>query len=241
MKALLVGAALAAAVLVLLPSRVEVPGGTRRVVPAAPSAPVLLSRSVTVGSAVLLGAAVGLVVGGPAGALGALATAAGALVVPGRLAARSARPGALDAAEAALAGELMTACVEAGLPLTAALHQVSAAMPGPTGAALGRAAQTLAVGAEPTSALGPLLAQRSTARLARSLVRALTTGAAPGPVLAAASAGQRDQARSARVSRARGIGSKAALPVGLCFLPAFVLVAVVPVVVGGLGQAVPGP
>jgi tight adherence protein B len=53
-------------------------------------------------------------------------------------------------------------------------------------------------------------------------------------VLAAAADSERVRVRSTRVSRARTAGSLAALPVGLAFLPAFVLVAVVPIVVGSL-------
>jgi Flp pilus assembly protein TadB len=239
--ALLVGAAVATALLLALPppSRLS----PQRGLPAAAgrATPALLSPLATTGSAVLLGGAVAVVLGGPAGVLGAVAAVGVSMLVLHRLAQLAARPRPLDAGDAALAGDLLAACVEAGLPITVALDQVAAAMPGPMGDALGRVGQMMAVGAEPATALAPLVAQPSTARLARGLVRALTSGVAPGPVLGAAAAGQRDRLRSARVARARGIGSRAALPVGLCFLPAFVLVAVVPVVVGGLSQAVAGP
>ena len=56
----------------------------------------------------------------------------------------------------------------------------------------------------------------------------------PVDVLQAAAEAERGRRRSHRVSRARAAGSLAALPLGLFFLPAFVLVAVVPVVVGSL-------
>jgi hypothetical protein len=41
----------------------------------------------------------------------------------------------------------------------------------------------------------------------------------------------RDTARRAAEARARSLGARAAAPLGLCFLPAFVLVGVVPIVV----------
>ena len=47
-----------------------------------------------------------------------------------------------------------------------------------------------------------------------------------------------DLRRSARAdveSRARAVGVKAAIPLGVCLLPAFVLVGVVPLVAGSLG------
>ena len=40
--------------------------------------------------------------------------------------------------------------------------------------------------------------------------------------------------RAALEARARSVGVKAALPLGVCLLPAFILVGVVPLVVGSL-------
>jgi hypothetical protein len=42
------------------------------------------------------------------------------------------------------------------------------------------------------------------------------------------------QAHSQRLQRVRQLGVKAALPLGLCFLPAFILLGVVPIAAGFL-------
>jgi hypothetical protein len=48
----------------------------------------------------------------------------------------------------------------------------------------------------------------------------------------------RDAARWDAQARARALGARAAAPLGLCFLPAFVLVGIVPVV-AGVGPLLP--
>jgi hypothetical protein len=156
-------------------------------------------------------------------------------------AARRLAPGAvLGERDAALAAELVAAVVEAGVPLAVAVSHVAAALPGPVGEGLARAERLHAVGASPRAAFAPMLTDPATMRLARGLVRAQESGLPPVPVLAAAATMQRDRLRSVRLQRARGAGSRAAVPLGLCFLPAFLLVAVVPVLVGGFGAVVTG-
>ena len=76
------------------------------------------------------------------------------------------------------------------------------------------------------------------APLGRTMGRAQATGA---PVVPAIERLADDLARRAREDveeRARAVGVKAALPLGLCLLPAFLLVGIVPLVAGlltGLG------
>jgi Flp pilus assembly protein TadB len=142
--------------------------------------------------------------------------------------------------DVALAADLVVAVVEAGVPLPAAVQAVAAQLPGSAGAGLGAAARLLTVGAAPSAALSSLLAEPAAAPVARAVRAALESGASPVPLLEAAAGSQRERARSARLRRARGLGSRAALPLSLCFLPAFVLVAVVPVVLGGLSTVLSG-
>jgi len=146
----------------------------------------------------------------------------------------------LDEHDVALAADLLVAVVEAGVPLPAAVQAVAGLLPGPVGASLRAAARLLTVGAAPSAALSSLLDQPAAAPVARAVRAALESGASPVPLLEAAAGSQRERARSARLRRARGLGSRAALPLSLCFLPAFVLVAVVPVVLGGLGAVLSG-
>ena len=78
------------------------------------------------------------------------------------------------------------------------------------------------------------------APLGRVLARADESGA---PVADAVARLSDDLARDARADaedRARSVGVRAALPLGLCLLPAFVLVGIVPVVAGLVGPLLSG-
>jgi len=143
--------------------------------------------------------------------------------------------------DVALAADLVAASLAAGVPLMGAVRATGAAVGGEVGALLLEVSHRHAVGADPASAVAGLSAGASTARLGRALLRATESGMSPVDVLQAAAEAERGRRRSDRVSRARAAGSLAALPLGLFFLPAFVLVAVVPVVVGSLaGVLTPG-
>ncbi|MEZ5096297.1 MAG: type II secretion system F family protein [Nocardioides sp.] len=83
----------------------------------------------------------------------------------------------------------------------------------------------LALGADPASAYAMLADDPVLAPLGRTLARAQASGA---PIAAAVEALSTDLARERRAraeDRARGVGVRAALPLGICLLPAFVLVA----------------
>ncbi|MFH5824961.1 type II secretion system F family protein [Georgenia sp. AZ-5] len=71
--------------------------------------------------------------------------------------------------------------------------------------------------------------------LAQALEPAWVDGAAPGPLLRRAAAAVRaDRHRQAQEAAAR-LGVRLVLPLGLCFLPAFILLGVVPVVLAAGG------
>ncbi|TDC45626.1 type II secretion system F family protein [Jiangella ureilytica] len=129
-----------------------------------------------------------------------------------------------------LAADLMAAALAAGCPPAVAAETVGSAIGGPLGRALVDAAAAASVGVEPGRAWSDLAADAAVRPLARALTAATTRGTSPSPVLARVSADARDAARWAGEARARSLGARAAAPLGLCFLPAFVLVGVVPVV-----------
>lgn len=183
---------------------------------------------------VMLGAAVWSGVGGLSGLIVGIALAVVGVVIGRRTARvpRAARPSSPE--QAALAADLLTAALDAGLPIGTALAATGSALGGNLGEALQDAAALQAVGADPTAATRALRTHPGGARLARALARAQDSGMAPGAVLAAAAQAERDRARSEQLSRAASAGAFAALPVGLLFLPAFVLVTVVPLVLGSL-------
>ncbi len=229
----LVAALAAGGAVVLLGSSTRALARSR---PAARGSAERLSRLwVAVGS--LVGAAVLAWTGAPAGLV--LGTVAGlGTAWAGRRWGSSAEPDSAQqpgASDTAVAADLIVAAVGSGVPVTAALEAVGRAVGGSVGAALSASARLDQAGAPPETAYRSLLEQDATARIGRALQQARVSGASPTAVLDGAARAERERRRSMRVSRARGAGSLAAIPVGVLFLPAFVLVAVVPVVVGAIG------
>jgi pilus assembly protein TadC len=178
------------------------------------------------------GCAVGLLVGGAGGAV----LAVGSGLAADRLLRRPGGPDAGAALERELpaAVDLLAVCLAAGLPVGSAVAAVADAVPEPLAAALGRVARLSRVGAEPRRAWAA--APDELAPLARVLVRAGESGSAAGPALRALAADARAASR-ARIERdARRAGVWVLAPLGLCFLPAFVCLGVVPIVLGIAGE-----
>ncbi|MCB7135252.1 type II secretion system F family protein [Cellulosimicrobium marinum] len=123
--------------------------------------------------------------------------------------------------------ELLAAAVRAGASVPRALDAVGAAVGGPDGAGLRRAASALLLGAAWDTAWTGTPARLDVVR--RALRPAWVHGA--GPVASLRAAGEalrQDRAAAARTAAAR-LGVHLVLPLGACFLPAFVLVGLVPV------------
>lgn len=149
-----------------------------------------------------------------------------------------------DAGEVAdrlpLAADLLGACIAAGAGPVAAAHAVGEALGGPVGDALARGAAEVRLGGEPARAWRELGALPGAAALARLLERAGESGLpAAGPVTRLAASARADWARDA-TARARRAAVMVTAPVGLCFLPAFIAVGVLPVVIGLAGGALGG-
>ncbi|MEW2526728.1 type II secretion system F family protein [Streptomyces sp. NPDC047071] len=145
-----------------------------------------------------------------------------------------------DAAEAArqlpLAADLVAACVAAGAGPVVAAQAVGESLRGPVGERLAWGAAQVRLGGEPADAWRQLGAVPGAGALARLLERAGESGApAAAPVARLAADCRADRAREA-TARARRAAVAMTAPVGLCFLPAFIALGVVPVVMG-LGGA----
>jgi hypothetical protein len=153
-------------------------------------------------------------------------------------------PGAPDLAEAArqlpLAADLLAACIAAGAGPVVAAQAVGEALGGPVGDALARGAAEVRLGGEPGAAWRRLAGVPGAGGLARLLERADVTGLpAAVPVARLAAEARADWARAA-TARARRAGVMVSAPVGLCFLPAFIAVGVLPVVIGLAGGVLGG-
>ncbi|WP_394263266.1 type II secretion system F family protein [Trueperella sp.] len=72
-------------------------------------------------------------------------------------------------------------------------------------------------------------------RLRNSLQAAWTDGAAPVPLIERSAQTLRLQRQRNAKEAAERLGARLVMPLGLCFLPAFILIGVVPVVAGAAG------
>lgn len=131
--------------------------------------------------------------------------------------------------------DLLAACLAGGAPLAVAASAVAAALPGPAGRRAAAVGAALAVGCPPGEAWQALAGagpEDPLAPAARALSRAADGGAPVGAAVARLAADARLDARARGEQAARRVGVLAVAPLGLCFLPAFVLLGIVPVVVG---------
>ncbi|MET8852436.1 type II secretion system F family protein [Amycolatopsis sp. NPDC004625] len=197
-------------------------------------------RAVPHTAVIIGGASAAVLIGGITGAaLGAILTASGWWAIRR---ARRPRPPAMDiAAKLRLAGtlDLLAACLRAGLPVPSALDAVAGTAPVPVDAALSSTAGLLALGSRPDEAWAPVRTVPGLGELAAAAIRTSRSGAA-----FAASAGDlagriRDELSTEAEERAERAGVALALPVGLCFLPAFFCLGVLPVVLGLAGRLGP--
>ncbi|MEU0682583.1 type II secretion system F family protein [Streptomyces albogriseolus] len=175
-------------------------------------------------------------VGGLGGAGLGLGLAAGLWRWHRRQTRTAAEADASDTAQAArqlpLAADLLSACIAAGAGPVPAAQAVGETLGGPVGDALARGAAEVRLGGEPGEAWRRLAALPGAVPLARLLERADVSGlplAAPVGRLAAEARAEWTRTATARARRAAVLISA---PVGLCFLPAFIAVGVLPVVIG---------
>lgn len=177
----------------------------------------------------------------PVTLLGLLAAAGSAVWLSGqRGAAVLRRQSAAVAAELPSAADLLATCLSAGAPPADALQTVADASSGPLAARLQQVADALRFGADHADAWGPVRTGDPLAPLVRAFVRSDATGAPIADTVTAVADDQRRVARWAAEAAARRAGVLAVGPLALCFLPAFVLTGVVPVIVAVAGEVLNG-
>ena len=138
--------------------------------------------------------------------------------------------------------DVLAVCLEAGMAVSAAAAAAAPAAPAPLDRVLRRAADLLALGADPTVAwsIPPDLPIKSADTQIDALLRLARRSASSGAALAAGVAELADQCRHdaahAATAAAERAGVLIAGPLGLCFLPAFVCLGIVPVVAGLAGD-----
>lgn len=179
-----------------------------------------------------VGLGVAVLIGGVTGCVAGPAAAYGLHRWRGR-ARRTIRERPVDDRRLPLAADLMAACLAAGAGPREAAGAVGSSLGGRLGAALTQVARELRLGGDPSGCWGRFRPRE----LGRCLERAATTGVPPVEEVARLAAAERARRGRDALSRARRAGVLATAPLGLCFLPAFLLVGVAPVVMG-LAEAV---
>lgn len=140
--------------------------------------------------------------------------------------------------------DLLAACLRAGLPTATALRAVAPAAPDSLSDRLQRVADLLALGADPDVAWAPTESGTPTAPEFDALARLARRSARSGSSLAAAigelAEERRTQVEEAATARAERAGVLIGGPLGLCFLPAFICLGIVPVIIGLAGGVLGG-
>ena len=172
------------------------------------------------------------------GSLGVLGGVAAATVVwsAGRRLRRRGRSTRIEPWRLAASWDLLAACLRAGMPVVGAMRAIVGHLPPETAAALERVADLLALGADPVEAWRPAMERPETVALARGARRTTRSGAALAGVAAALAGAVREETYEAAEARAQRAAVLIAGPLGLCFLPAFLCLGIVPVVLGLAGR-----
>ncbi|WP_422774572.1 type II secretion system F family protein [Plantactinospora sp. WMMC1484] len=141
-----------------------------------------------------------------------------------------------EAADLPLAADLLAAALRAGAPVDGAVCAVAEALAGPLGERLTEVGRTLRLGGTPEEAWGRLGPVPGAERLAAAAIRSSASGAALAGALTRLADDLRADRLTAAEAAARRAGVLIVLPLGLCFLPAFILAGLVPVIVAVLGD-----
>ena len=207
----------------LMPKESAMPVRTRWIASAGAAVAVGLLLNAPLPVTVLTGSACGAVV---LWLLGRLETGGAAAI---RAEIVSELPAALD---------VLAACVTAGMPLRRAVAAVAAAVGGPLGGLLSTVVARTAAGFSDGDAWDALRDDQVLGPLARDLARAADAGTAIGALLARHAEAARSAAHAAELARAKAVGVRTIIPVSVCYLPAFFLLGVVPVIAGVLASLV---
>ncbi len=138
--------------------------------------------------------------------------------------------------------DVLAVCLAAGMAVSVAVAATAPSAPPQLARVLRRAADLLALGAEPAVAwsappgLPPGSLDPQTDALLRLARRSSTSGVALAEAVAALAAQCRQDAAHMAAATAERAAVLIAGPLGLCFLPAFVCLGIVPVVAGLAGD-----
>lgn len=128
--------------------------------------------------------------------------------------------------------ELMAAALEAGLPPRTACAEVARSGPRTASQGLASVAALVGVGVPDARAWTSLADDPDWADATREMARSVQSGAGAAQALRRLAEEARSRRRDAVTKKARAVGVRAVWPLMACYLPAFLLVGVVPIVAG---------
>jgi pilus assembly protein TadC len=160
------------------------------------------------------------------------------LTAPGGAPTRTTVSGATcDPLAVASSLDVLSACLSSGMTVAGAAGAAALSAPRSLADVLNRAAHLLALGAEPALAWSETGVED---RRVTALLRLARRSSASGAALAQGVAELADQSRLDAADAAKAAAERASVliagPLGLCYLPAFVCLGIVPVVVGLAGD-----
>ncbi len=124
---------------------------------------------------------------------------------------------------------LLSAALDAGSPPGRALVVSRLSLPGPAADRLAVVTSQLELGGDPQTAWGSIAGDPVLGALGRAVARAEQTGAPIALIVSKLADELAERSRAEVEDRARAVGVKAAVPLGLCLLPSFLLIGIVPV------------
>lgn len=128
--------------------------------------------------------------------------------------------------------QFLAVCLAAGAPVRKAVADVAAVSDGPTAVLLAGVGAQTAIGVSDADAWRTLRSHPVWGPVARDLARSVDSGSAVVDMLRLHAVDAARAHRDQLTARARTVGVKSAAPLMCCFLPAFILIGVVPIIAG---------
>jgi Flp pilus assembly protein TadB len=148
---------------------------------------------------------------------------------------RAVTPAQAGAGELSLCLDLLAGALACGSAPSTALRAATSAAPKSVARSLTAAATALSAGEPPATTWAAVAAEvPALAEAARVCARAAVTGSAVADELHRLADAARSRSHAERRRRLQRAAVWLVLPLGVCFLPAFVLVGVVPVIIGSV-------
>jgi pilus assembly protein TadC len=197
--------------------------------------------------AAIAAAVLAVLMGGRTGAVAALPLAGGTGWLVSRLVRAKAASRPPEVRSVAFVVDLLAGVLAAGSPPELAIERVAAAITEHGTASLRHAVEPLSrvgrllqLGSEPAAAWAALHPVPGYGPVADSGRRCAASGARLAHTLATVAEDLRARHQAEALARAERVGVWSLLPLGLCFLPAFVCLGVLPVILGVAGQVFAG-